>query len=217
MSDPSGKTDRTSTRSIEHNIIEQVYDRTVIRLKEAEMGAMPAEAEPRQAPIALKATTVRPRQAGPLPRQAGQRPRVAGPRGHPAGVRACSAVLRAIPPAAAPPVPQARPSLPGEDSPHLRLTRRGRLVLAVCAAAVLGLFCFAAVSGARAAGRSAPPGAAGHSLSRIAVQPGQTLWSIAVQADPQADPRLVVQRIVTLNRLPGDSVEAGQRLLVPSG
>jgi hypothetical protein len=38
-----------------------------------------------------------------------------------------------------------------------------------------------------------------------------------VQADPQADPRLVVQRIVTLNRLPGDSVEAGQRLLVPSG
>jgi hypothetical protein len=209
MSDPSDKTDRTSTSSIERNYVEQVYDRTVIRLKEAEMGAMPAEVEPRQAPIALKAITVRPRQAGPLPR-------TAGPRGHPVGVRACSAVLRAVP-AAAPPVPQAVPSLLGEDSPQLRLTRRGRLVLAVCAAAVLGLLCFAAVSGARAAGHGVPPGAAGHSMARIAVQPGQTLWSIAVQADPQADPRLVVQRIMTLNGLPGDSVQAGQRLLVPRG
>ncbi len=181
------------------------------------MGAMPAEAEPRQAPIALKATTVRPRQAGSLPRTAGPLPRTAGPRGHPVGVRACSAVLRAVPPAAAPPVPQARPSLLGEDSPQLRLTRRGRLVFAVCAAAVLGLLCFAAVSGARAAGHGAPPGAAGQSMARIAVQPGQTLWSIAVQADPQADPRLVVQRIMTLNGLPGDSVQAGQRLLVPRG
>lgn len=192
------------------------------------MGAMPAEAGARQAPVALTATTVRPRPGGPRP--AAQRPRAAGPRGHPVGARACSAVLSTVPPAAAPlvrpaaepsvrpaaapPIPVARPSLPGAGSPHLRLTRRGRFVLTACAAAVLGLLCFAAVSGARTAGR-AGPAASGSSLSRIVVQPGQTLWSIALRADPQADPRLVVQRIITVNRLAGDSVTAGQRLLVP--
>src|SRR5580704_4626021 len=48
MSDPSGKTDRAIIRSIECIYVERVYDRTVVRLKEAEMSAMPAEAEPRR-------------------------------------------------------------------------------------------------------------------------------------------------------------------------
>ena len=49
---------------------------------------------------------------------------------------------------------------------------------------------------------AAPAGTAGHSMTRIVVQPGQTLWTIAMRADPQADPRQVVQQIIAANALP---------------
>jgi hypothetical protein len=97
----------------------------------------------------------------------------------------------------------------------LRLTRRGRVVLALCAVAAAVLLGFAAASAAQASDHGAPPPTAGHSMARIVVQPGQTLWSIAVQADPQADPRLVVQQIMAANSLRSTSVGAGQHLLVP--
>ena len=89
------------------------------------------------------------------------------------------------------------------------------MVLAVCAAAVATLFGLAVASSAQAAGPYVPSGQARHSVTQIVVQPGQTLWSIALQADPRADPRLVVQQIMTANALPSASVTAGQRLLVP--
>ena len=141
--------------------------------------------------------------------------RPASVRPHPAGVRACSGVIWAGPPAAAPRAPRARPSLLGEDFPDLHLTRRGRIVLAVVAAVLAGLLGFATASGTPAASQDAPPGTAGHSMTRIVVQPGQTLWSIAMRADPQADPRLVVQRIMAANALTDGSITPGQRLLVP--
>jgi LysM repeat protein len=50
-------------------------------------------------------------------------------------------------------------------------------------------------------------------MSRIVVQPGQTLWSIATQADP----RQVVQQILTANTLTRENITAGQRLWVPGG
>jgi LysM repeat protein len=62
-----------------------------------------------------------------------------------------------------------------------------------------------------------PPRAAEQSLSRIVVRPGQTLWSVAESADPDADTRLVIQQIAELNGLTGDVVQAGQRLWVPRG
>src|ERR1700733_11443870 len=114
MSDPFGKTDRATTRSIEHTYVERVYDRTVIRSKEAQMSAMPTEvmptaAESRPVPAALAPTVVRPREAvlrvipsaGQRTRS-GQRARTAGGRAHPTGVRACSAALRATPSTAVP-------------------------------------------------------------------------------------------------------------------
>jgi LysM domain-containing protein len=208
------------------------------------MSAMPAEAEPRSASVAPGPATVRPRQAGPqvvraieqqarpverqacpverqarpVERQArpvGRRPRTGGARVHPVGVRACSGVLSTPPPGPAPVVPQARRSPLRDDSPALRLTRRGRVVLAVCSAAAASLFGLAVASSAQAAGRDVPPGPPGRSMTRIVVQPGQTLWSIALQADPRADPRLVVRQIMTTNALPSASLTAGQRLLVP--
>lgn len=173
--------------------------------------------EPRARPVERQARPVE-HQARPVQRQArpaGRRPRTGGARIHPVGVRACSGVLSAPPPGPAPVVPQAGRSKPGDDSPAVRLTRRGRVVLAVCAAAAASLFGLAVASSAQAVGRNVPSGPAGHSITRIVVQPGQTLWSIALHADPQADPRLVVQQIMTANALPSASVTAGQRLLVP--
>jgi hypothetical protein len=173
-------------------------------------------------PRALHPATVRPRQLGLMPSPARRRPRPAGLRPrrvstrlHPTGVRACSDVVSAQPLTAAPLVPQARPSYPGDSPQRLRLTRRGRVVLAVFAAVVVGLIGLAAANGTRAAGPAATASTAGHTMTRIVVQPGQTLWTIATQADPQADPRQVVQQIIAANALRGGGIRAGQRLLVP--
>jgi nucleoid-associated protein YgaU len=85
-------------------------------------------------------------------------------------------------------------------------------------AVVAGVLCFLAVNSAQAADQGASPNAAaGHAVTQIIVQPGQTLWSIAEQADPAADARLVVQRIVALNSLSTQNLTAGQHLTVPQG
>ena len=175
--------------------------------------ALPAATEV----AAGEAATPEPRPGLRALRPAGLRPRRVGTRLHPTGVRACSDVMRAERLTAPRPVPQARPFLPGDAPQSLRLTRRGRVVLAVLAAVAASLFGLAAARGTPAAGSAAPAGTAGHSMTRIVVQPGQTIWSIAMRADPHADPRLVVQRIIAANALPGGSVQAGQGLLVPRG
>jgi hypothetical protein len=70
---------------------------------------------------------------------------------------------------------------------------------------------------AQAAGSGPPPGAVYQNLTSVVVHPGQTLWSIALQAEPSADPRVVMQEIIDLNALQSGSVEPGQRLWVPRG
>jgi LysM repeat protein len=83
-------------------------------------------------------------------------------------------------------------------------------------AAIAGVLCFLAVNSAQAADQGAGSNAAaGHAMTQIVVQPGQTLWSIAEQADPTADTRLVVQQIVTTNSLSSQNLTAGQHLTVP--
>ena len=102
----------------------------------------------------------------------------------------------------------------GTVSPRLRLTRRGRVVVAVLAVlAACGLF----VAGASAAQASGPTSAHGASAAAelVVVQPGETLWSIAQSADPNADARAIVQEILQANRLKTASITAGQRLWVP--
>jgi nucleoid-associated protein YgaU len=172
------------------------------------MVAMPAEAEPGTS-SAPRPTVVRPRLSGPRPQP--------GPRTRPVGVRACSPILRADSANAVPPAAPRRAQVPDGGYRPLRLTRRGRLVLTLCAAAVTSLACFAAAGGALAADHGAPSGGPPPAPTTIVVQPGQTLWSIAVRADPHADPRLVVQRIIAINSLSGGSITAGQRLMVPGG
>jgi LysM domain len=104
----------------------------------------------------------------------------------------------------------------------VRLTRRGRIVVAVLlTAASLSLVALAwlaiAARAAQAADGGSPPGAVYQNLTSVVVHPGQTLWSIASQAEPTADPRAVMQQIVDLNGLRGTSLEPGQRLWVPRG
>jgi LysM repeat protein len=121
------------------------------------------------------------------------------------------AVVRSIPADRAPEVRAERAA----ESSHLRLTRRGRVVLVAGAVMAASLLWFAVASAAQASAHGAPTRPGVPATSQVVVQPGQTLWSIAAQTDPTADPRLVVQRIVTINRLTSENITAGQHLLIP--
>jgi len=99
----------------------------------------------------------------------------------------------------------------------LRLTRRGRAVVAVAAALLLAALSLVIAASAQATNHLAPPGAAQQNLTQVTVRPGQSLWSVAENADPDADTRVVVQQIIELNGLTGSVVFAGQRLWVPRG
>jgi len=98
-------------------------------------------------------------------------------------------------------------------SPGVRLTRRGRAVLTGTAATVILVgFWLTAGHGAQAGSGSVERPA---STRTVTVGPGDTLWSIAAQASPSADPRVTVQRIIDLNGLGGSIVQPGQRIAIP--
>jgi LysM repeat protein len=112
----------------------------------------------------------------------------------------------------------ARPE-PTRDRPAaapLRLTRRGRIVVAVAAALLLAALSLVIAASAQATNHPVPR-TAQQGLAQVVVSPGQSLWSVAENADPNADTRVVVQQIIELNGLTGDVVFAGQRLWVPRG
>jgi len=102
-------------------------------------------------------------------------------------------------------------------SAPLRLTRRGRVAIAVAVALLLAALSLILAASAQATNHPVPSGAAQRSLTQVTVHPGQSLWSVAESADPDADTRVVVQQIIELNGLTGNVVFAGQRLWVPRG
>lgn len=51
----------------------------------------------------------------------------------------------------------------------------------------------------------------------ITVQPGQTMWNIAVKADPYNNTNLVVDAIEQKNGMKHSTLRTGQTLLVPVG
>jgi hypothetical protein len=108
---------------------------------------------------------------------------------------------------------------------RLRITRRGRAVLATMAAVPLvvgavllggGLAAAAgvAVTGSSAAGSDMSSSNAA-SFEYVTIQSGQSLWQLAETVAPSADPREVIAAIVNLNQLPSESVQPGQRLALP--
>lgn len=100
---------------------------------------------------------------------------------------------------------------------RLRLTVRGRRVLAAVAAlpAVVALGAAVAVGGG-AALASRDGGAPAGSLETVTVSPGESLWAIAEQIAPGHDPRDVVDAIVRLNALDSVMVHAGQSIAIPT-
>jgi hypothetical protein len=102
-----------------------------------------------------------------------------------------------------------------------RLTRRGRRVVWAFAVlllvAVLTPVLLALASGAQAANHGLPPSAVQASMRHVVVKPGQSLWSIALSAEPQADPRTVIQQIMEFNALGSQVVAPGESLWVPQG
>jgi hypothetical protein len=98
----------------------------------------------------------------------------------------------------------------------LRLTRRGRIVAAVVAAMLLAVLSLVIARSAEATSQPAPARAA-QSPTQVTVRPGESLWAVAENADPNADTRVVIQQIVDLNALTGPVVFAGERLYVPRG
>ena len=106
---------------------------------------------------------------------------------------------------------------PETANPPLRLTRRGRVVVAVAAALVLAALSLVIASAAQATNHPVSSRAAQQGLAQVTVHPGQSLWSVAESADPAADTRVVIQQIIELNGLTGNVVFTGQRLWVPRG
>lgn len=91
------------------------------------------------------------------------------------------------------------------------LTARGRLVLAllvVCAIAVGAVLLGSTVAATQDAGVA--------EVATVVVQPGDSLWAIASEANPGGDIRRTIGEIVRLNSLEsGSSLPAGLSLSVP--
>ena len=121
--------------------------------------------------------------------------------------------------------PETRRDTPGARSvrrnetpaPPLRLTRRGRVVVAVAAALLVTVISLLVAGVAQATNDGPSARAARQHLVQVVVRPGQSLWSVAESADPDQDTRAVVHQIIDLNSLSGDTVLAGQQLWVPRG
>lgn len=154
-------------------------------------------------------------------------PRVVVPRPRVAADEQVPARLRSTGPAVAPSRtrvvrPASVPSrVPVQRVRRTRLTRRGRRVVWAFAVlllvAVLTPVLLALASGAQAANHGLPPSAVQASMRHVVVKPGQSLWSIAVNAEPQADPRTVIQQIMEFNALGSQVVVPGESLWVPRG
>jgi len=98
---------------------------------------------------------------------------------------------------------------------RLRLTTRGRRVLAGLAAApIAAALALAAVSGGTALA-SHDAGAPAGTFETVTVSAGDSLWGIAQRVAPHADPRDVVDAIVRLNALEGVAITPGEELSVP--
>lgn len=98
---------------------------------------------------------------------------------------------------------------------RLRLTVRGRRLLAgVAALPAVVAVSIAVVSGGGALA-SSEAGAPVGTFPTVTVMAGESLWTIAEEVAPQADPRDVVDAIIRLNALGSSPLAAGQTLSIP--
>lgn len=95
----------------------------------------------------------------------------------------------------------------------LRLTRRGQVVLFLVAIAAILLMAISFGGSTVATDQSGTPAA----TNTVTVKDGQTLWEIAVAANPNGDIRRTVDDIMELNSLPSaGGLQMGREIAVPS-
>ena len=106
---------------------------------------------------------------------------------------------------------------------ELRLTRRGRLVVAAvfAVAVVAGMTAWPMSTSAPAAVSAAPAAADGAAAAGAAtisytVEDGDSLWGIATGLVGEGDPRPMVERLRVVNGLAGSELTVGQVLLLPA-
>lgn len=98
---------------------------------------------------------------------------------------------------------------------RLRITARGRRVLAGLAALPVAAGVAAAILGGGVALGTADGAPSASDFGQVTVMSGETLWSIAERVAPAHDPRDVVAELSALNTLDGGVVQAGQQLTLP--
>ncbi len=97
---------------------------------------------------------------------------------------------------------------------RLRITKRGRRVLTALVA--LPLVIGALLAALNSGGAVATAEGASQDFTYVTLSSGETLWHLAAEIAPNADPRDVVAEIVSLNNLEGP-VQAGQKIALPAG
>lgn len=96
---------------------------------------------------------------------------------------------------------------------HLRITRRGRLVLSLSVLlAALAVVAAVILSGGSAVATSS---AGAVHFEHVTVSAGESLWQVAEVVAPGSDPRDVISDIVKLNDLSTTQVMPGQSLAIP--
>ena len=106
-----------------------------------------------------------------------------------------------------------RGTTPKIAAPRLRLTQRGRslLVAVIAGPLVIAAMIFALNGGEATASLGGPD----VPFQYVTVSSGESLWQLAGQLAPTADPREVIEQIVQLNQLTSSDVFAGQELAIP--
>ena len=107
--------------------------------------------------------------------------------------------------------PQRIKSASAQNDPTAgHLTLRGRRVVAILALLpMIGALTLLGVHKAEAVG-TAP------TTRLIAVQPGDSMWDIAVRIAPNQDPRKTMWDIAQLNHMSTSDLHSGQPLIVPN-
>ena len=95
----------------------------------------------------------------------------------------------------------------------LRITARGRRLVLLVLVLILAAGVVLWHAGTSQAGQQVGPAPA---LSRLTVQSGDTLWSVAHRIAPQRDARDVVDQLRRLNGLRTVRLQVGPQLLLPA-
>lgn len=97
---------------------------------------------------------------------------------------------------------------------RLRITKRGRRLLVALVA--LPLVIGALVAAINSGGAVATAEGSSTDFTYVTMAQGESLWQLAQEIAPNADPRDVIAEIVSLNQIQGE-VQAGQKIAIPVG